>query len=119
MKFLKNSRFLVMVMVMVLAGQCAYAQVNGPSTQKLLSVSFVPANQTVEVQQPSQGTDLHTVALLSGVGFFVILLLAGGLGFTVREFKRLSAKSLGCSMTVNTIRKGRTGHAAVALQRVF
>ena len=90
-----------------------------PPTQKLLSASFVPANQTVEVQQPSQGTDLQTVALLSGVGLFVILLLAGGLGFTVREFKRLSAKSSGCSMTAKTIRKGRTRDATVALQRVF
>jgi mono/diheme cytochrome c family protein len=90
-----------------------------PPPQRLVSASFAPANQTVEAQQPRQGTDLQTVALLSGVGLFVILLLAGGLGFTVREFKRLSAKSSGCSVPVKTTSRGRTGNATVALQRVF
>jgi hypothetical protein len=36
---------------------------------------------------------MRTVALLVGVALFVSLLLAGGLGFTIHEFKRLSAES--------------------------
>ena len=67
----------------------------------------------------SPGTDMQTVAVLSGVGFFIVLLLAGGLGFTVHEFKRLSAKSSGPSMTVKTIRKGRTEDATATFQHVF
>ena len=90
-----------------------------PPTQKLLSASFVPANQPVEVQKPDTGTDLQTVAVLSGMGLFIVLLLAGGLGFTVHEFKRLSAKSSGCSMTVNTIHEGRIADATATFQHVF
>lgn len=89
-----------------------------PTPQKLLSASFVPANQTVEVQQPSQGTDLQTVALLSGVGLFVILLLAGGLGFTVHEFRRLSARSQVRNLAVKRKPTGRTEDATATLQRV-
>ncbi len=65
-----------------------------PPPQKILSASLVPANQPMEVQKPDTGPDLQTVAVLSGVGLFIVLLLAGGLGFTVHEFKRLSAKEL-------------------------
>src|SRR5271157_2791039 len=88
-----------------------------PPPQKVLSASFVRANQPVVVQQPSQGADLQTVALLSGVGLFVILLLAAGLGFTVREFKRLSAKSAGGRTTVKTMHKGRTEDATASFLR--
>jgi len=88
-----------------------------PPPQKVLSASFVPANQPVVVQQPSQGADLQTVAVLSGVGLFVILLLAGGLGFTLREFKRLSANSAGGSTTVKTMHKGRTEDATASFLR--
>src|SRR5271166_2104377 len=41
-----------------------------PPPQKILSASFVPANQPVEVQKPDTGTDMQTVAVLSGVGLF-------------------------------------------------
>ena len=90
-----------------------------PPSHRLLGASFVPANQPVEVQKPDTGTDLQTVAVLSGMGLFIVLLLAGGLGFTVHEFKRLSAKSSGCSMTVNTIHEGRIADATATFQHVF
>src|SRR5271157_5430571 len=73
-----------------------------PSPQNVLSTSFVPASQPLDVQTPGKGADLQIVALLSGVGLFVILMLAGGLGFTLREFNRLSAKSSGRSVAVST-----------------
>jgi mono/diheme cytochrome c family protein len=105
--------------VVALSRQDRAAGGGTPPPQKLPSPSFVPVNQTVEVQQPGRGSDLQTVALLSGVGMFVVLLLVGGLGFTVREFKRLSAKSSGRSMTVNKIDKGRIADAAATFQHVF
>jgi hypothetical protein len=90
-----------------------------PPPQKILSASLVPANQPMEVQKPDTGPDLQTVAVLSGVGLFIVLLLAGGLGFTVHEFKSLSAKSSDCSMTVNTIHKGRIADATATFHHVF
>lgn len=54
-------------------------------------VSFVLDNQRTQALQLSKGT----VAFSLVVGLLVTLLLAGGLGFTVREFRRLSAKSEG------------------------
>jgi mono/diheme cytochrome c family protein len=78
--------------------------------------SSVP--QIPEVRPPSGDTDRQTVLLLTGVASFIILLLAGGLGFTMHEFQRLStAKSLG-SLTVRTKLKGRTEDATATLQRV-
>ena len=53
----------------------------------------VSSTPTPSVYQHQGGTDLKTVALLSGLSGFVILLLVGGIGLTLREFKRLSAHS--------------------------
>ena len=130
MQFIKSPRCFAMAMVILLAGICAYGQVNGPSTpvqkaeggrthapQKVLAASFVPDNKLPEIQPPSRVTDLQTVVLLTGVAVFVILLLAGGLVFTLREFKRLSVKGSGCSMPVNTIHRGRTEEATASFLR--
>ena len=87
-----------------------------PVPQKILSASFPPANQPLEGQRAGV-TDLQTIALLSSLGLFVILLLAGGLGFTLREFQRLSAKSSSRSMTVNTMHKGRSEDATARFLR--
>jgi hypothetical protein len=54
-------------------------------------VSLVLDNERTQALQPSKGT----VAFPFVVGLLVTLLLAGGLGFTVREFRRLSAESEG------------------------
>ena len=78
--------------------------------------SSVP--QIPEVQPQSGDTDRQTVLLLTGVASFVILLLAGGLGFTIHEFQRLSAVKPLRSLTVKTKPKGRTEDATATLQRV-
>jgi len=88
-----------------------------PPPQKVLSASFASDTKPVEVQQPRNGTDMQTVALLSGVGCFVILLLAGGLGYTVREFKRLSAKTAGRITAVNTRYQWRAEDATASFRR--
>ncbi len=87
-----------------------------PPAEKVLNASFVLANQPVEVHKPSKGADLRTVILLSGVGLFVILLLAGGLAFTVREFQRLSAKGQACRPKAKP--QPSTGDVTATLQRV-
>jgi mono/diheme cytochrome c family protein len=51
------------------------------------------ASSGPEALQASSEYTLRTIALLGGVALFVSLLLAGGLGFTIYEFKRLSAES--------------------------
>jgi len=88
-----------------------------PPSQKILSASFVPDTRPVEVQQPRRSADMQTVALLSGVWLFVILLLAGGLGFTVREFKRLSAKNASRKPVVNAKCQWRAPDAAASFRR--
>src|SRR5271166_2209339 len=100
-----------------LSQQGATEDGGAPPPQKALAASFVPDNKLAEVQPPIRGTDLQTVALLSGVGLFVVLLLAGGLGFTMREFKRLSANSAGGRTTVKTMHKGRTEDATASFLR--
>jgi hypothetical protein len=57
------------------------------------AVPFVLDNEPTKVLQPSKGTDMKIVAF--GAELSVTLLLAGGLGFTVREFRRLSAEREG------------------------
>ena len=78
--------------------------------------SSVP--QIPEVQQPSRDTDRQTVLVLTGVASFVVLLLAGGLGFTIHELQRLSAAKPLRSLAVKTKPKGRTEDATAILQRV-
>jgi mono/diheme cytochrome c family protein len=62
-----------------------------PPAHKPLNPSVVRNDEPPEVRQPNRPTDLHAGVLLTAVASSVILLLAGGLGFTVREFRRLSA----------------------------
>jgi mono/diheme cytochrome c family protein len=57
------------------------------------SVPVVVDTEPTKVLQPSKGTDLKIVLLPFGAELFVTLLLAGGVGFTVRELRRLSAES--------------------------
>ena len=66
------------------------------------------------MQLPNKGTDLQTIALLSAVVFFVVLLLAAGLAFTVHEFKRLSAESEGRKLAVRDARS-RAQHPQLSL----
>jgi mono/diheme cytochrome c family protein len=80
--------------------------------------SFIPNDPPTERQQPTKDTGRPTIVLLSAVGLFVVLLLAGGLGFTMREFQRLSAARQGRSLAVNTNLKGKTEDATPTLQHV-
>ena len=61
-----------------------------PPANKPLNTSVARDDEPTEVQQPNRPTDLHAGVLLTAVASLVILLLAGGLVFTVREFRRLS-----------------------------
>ena len=80
--------------------------------------SSVPDYKMPEVQPESSSTDRQIVLLLTAIASFILLLLAGGLGFTVHEFQRLSAAKLLGSLTVKTQPKGRTKDATATLQRV-
>ena len=86
--------------------------------QKAVSSAFVPNTQPVERQRSHKDIGMQTVVLLSAIGIVVILLLAGGLGFTMREFQRLSAKAQVRSVEVRTMPQRRTEDASAALQRV-
>jgi len=50
--------------------------------------------------EPDNSVSLRSFVLLSGIGAFVVLLLAGGLGFTMREFQRLAMKTKGHQVMV-------------------
>lgn len=63
------------------------------------NTSLQPEHTPAKSSQPESSTDLRTVTLSLVVGF-VIVLLAGGMVFTLREFKRLSAKAAGASRTL-------------------
>lgn len=89
-----------------------------PPPRKAQGASFVPDNKQPEVHPPNPGSDLRTAAVLSVVAAFVILLLAGGLGFTLFEFHRLSATRQVCRVVVSTRPTGRTEDATATLQRV-
>ncbi len=80
--------------------------------------SSVRDNKVPGVQPQSEGTYLQTVVLLTGVVSLVILLLAGGLGFTIHEFRRLSAARQFGSLAVKTKPTGRTKDATATLQHV-
>jgi len=64
-----------------------------PPAQSSASGSKGIAGRGPEPLQASSKYTVRTVALLVGVALFVSLLLAGGMGFTIYEFKRLSAES--------------------------
>jgi mono/diheme cytochrome c family protein len=89
-----------------------------PPPQKAQGALFVPDTKLPEVEQPSGPSDVQIFAVLSAVVTFTILLLAGGLGFTVREFHRLSATKKTCSLVVSTKPTGRTEDDTAILQRV-
>ncbi|HEY5175288.1 MAG TPA: cytochrome c [Terriglobales bacterium] len=76
-----------------------------PPRQNVLETSLALANRPADAPQPGKRTDVKTVALLSIVASFVALLLAGGLGFTVHEFKRLSAESAGRKLAARDARR--------------
>ena len=80
--------------------------------------SSVPDNKVPEVQPQSEGAPLQTVVLLMGVASLVSLLLAGGLGFTIYEFQRLSAVKQFSSLAVKIKPTGRNEDATATLQHV-
>jgi mono/diheme cytochrome c family protein len=80
--------------------------------------SSVPDNKIPEVQPQSGSTDRQIVLLLTAITSFILLLLAGGLGFTIHEFQRLSAVKPLRSLSVKTKSKGSTKDATATLQGV-
>ena len=78
--------------------------------------SFVPETPAAQPQSGDSGR--QTVLLLTGIGSFVFLLLAGGLGFTIREFQRLADVKPKNRLTVKTQPTRRTKDATATLQRV-
>jgi len=62
---------------------------------------FISTGALVERPQPTKDTTLQTIILLSVVGSLVFLLLAGGVGFTMRELQRLSAAGANGPMVRN------------------
>src|SRR5271166_1348685 len=84
----------------------------GTPPQQAGSSSFLPNVPRSDQQLPTEGTSLQTVVLLSAVGAFVVLLLAGGLGFTIHEFKRLSAGKRSRRLVVHATLRTRTEEAA-------
>jgi mono/diheme cytochrome c family protein len=93
------------------------AESTGGGTPPVSSgASSVP--QIPEVAPQTGDTDWQTILLLTGVASFVMLLLAGGLGFTLHEFQRLPAVKPLRSLSVKTRPKGRPEDARAAFQRV-
>lgn len=86
--------------------------------QKAQGALFVPDKKQPIVQPPNPGSALQIFAVLSAVVAFVILLLAGGLGFTMYEFKRLSTSKQVCSVAAKPKLIERTENATATLQRV-
>ena len=89
-----------------------------PPPQKASGPSFVGDNRLPGAEPPGRGTELQTVAVLGTVAAFVVLLMAGGLGFTMHEFQRLSAGTQVRSLAVKTKPTGRTEDATATFQRV-
>jgi mono/diheme cytochrome c family protein len=100
--------------VIALSRQSTPAGGGTPPARNAGSGSFVPV-KLQEPQRSSKGADLQNVVLLWIVGVFVVLLLAGGVGFTMREFQRLSA---GSRLAAKTKSRGRTEDVIATLQRV-
>jgi len=89
-----------------------------PPAQKALTASLVPDSEPPDVRPSSQASDLPIGILLTVVAAFVVLLLAAGLGFTMREFQRLSVERRVRSLAVKTKPTGRTEDATATLQHV-
>src|SRR5271157_395923 len=89
-----------------------------PPPQKAQGASFVADNQLPGAGPPSQGIELQTVVVLGTVAAFVVLLMAGGLGFTIHEFQRLSAGTRVRSLAIKTKPTGRNEDATATFQRV-
>jgi hypothetical protein len=64
-----------------------------PPALSSASRSQLIAGNEKQSPQAGAGYNMRTVALLVGLFLFVFLLLGGGLGFTIHEFRRLSAES--------------------------
>jgi mono/diheme cytochrome c family protein len=64
-----------------------------PPAQLSASGSQLMAREGTRPLQASSGYNARTIALLVAAALFVLLLLGGGLGFTIHEFKRLSEES--------------------------
>ena len=89
-----------------------------PPPQKASGPLFVGDNRLPGAEPPGQGTELQTVAVLGTVAAFVLLLMVGGLGFTMHEFQRLSAGTQVRSLAVKTKPTVRTEDATATFQRV-
>ena len=87
-----------------------------PPPSNKAGTPFIPVDPP---EGRGQNNDLQNAILLSGVGALVILLLAVGVGFTIREFQRLSPGKPGGSPAVKTKSQGRAEDVTATFQRVF
>jgi hypothetical protein len=77
-----------------------------------------PNNAAAELPPPSRSSETQYVSLFAGLGFFAAILVAGGIGFTLWEFKRLSSKSESRALVAGgaSMNPGVARHMVVAKQ---
>ena len=74
--------------------------------QRVVNASFAAGSEPAKAAQASDAPDMQFVVLLVVAGVLVSLLLAGGIGFTIRECMRLSAESKDRELTASKARVG-------------
>ncbi len=89
-----------------------------PSSATTGSKPFVPTHRPAEAVQPDDGVDAKTLIPLTAIALFVFGLLAAGVGFTIREFRRLTAHGQHRGLTVTPKPNRRARDATAQLRHV-
>lgn len=79
--------------------------------QRVVKASFAGGSEPAKAAQASDAADMQFVALLVVAGVLVTLLLAGGIGFTIRECMKLSAEAKGRELAADEARIGAEGRS--------
>jgi len=74
--------------------------------QRVVKASFAAGSEPAKAAQASDAVDMQFVVLLVVAGVLVTLLLAGGIGFTIRECMRLSAEGKDREFVASKARAG-------------
>jgi mono/diheme cytochrome c family protein len=74
--------------------------------QRVVNASFGAGSEPAKAAQASDAADMQFVVLLVVAGVLVSLLLAGGIGFTIRECMRLSAEGKERELATSKARVG-------------
>jgi mono/diheme cytochrome c family protein len=87
----------------------------GPSEsdppQRVVNVSFAAGSEPAKSAPASDSADMQFVTLLVVAGVLVSLLLAGGIGFTIRECVRLSAEAKNPALADGVTRVGAANNS--------